>query len=48
VDFSFIDQGVCVPIDFDKRVGYLEIINNGKDDTQDMISETDQQLFDVF
>ena len=47
IDFSFIDQGVCSPLSFDERVGYLELLNHG-DDTKDRISENDQKLFDGF
>ena len=52
IDFSFIQQGVCAPVAFDARVGYLEILGDKDDpqakDNDDIISERDQQLFQVF
>lgn len=48
IDFSFIDQGICSPVAFDKRVGFLEIINNDNIDAKDVVTDQEQLLFDDF
>jgi len=48
IDWNAVEAGTMPPIDFDERLGFLDILNPSDHVDSSEISDSDQQLFAGF